>query len=83
VHRSPALLAAAACCGRRCGEDAGLAGQSGVREAAVEDCGGECAHEWPSGGWEGEFTVAGHGGAVAARCAGWRGRNRAWGGAAV
>jgi hypothetical protein len=70
-------------CGHRSGEGAGLAGQSGVREAAVEGCGGECAHEWQSGGWEGEFTVAGHGGAVAARCADRRGRGRAWGGAAT
>jgi hypothetical protein len=69
-------------CGHRSGEGAGLAGQSGVREAAVEGCGGECAHEWQSGGWEGEFTVAGHGDAVAARCAGRRGRGRAWGGTA-
>jgi hypothetical protein len=70
-------------CGQRSGEGAGLAGQSGVREAAAEGCGGECAHEWQSGDWEGEFTMARHGGAVAARCAGRRGHDRAWGGAAA
>jgi hypothetical protein len=66
-------------CGRRSGEDAGLARQFGVREAAVEDCGGECAHElavrWLGGG----VHRGGHG-AVAARCSGRRGRGH---GAAV
>jgi hypothetical protein len=39
--------------GYRSGEDAVLAGQSGVREAMVEGHGGACVHEWQSGGAEG------------------------------
>jgi hypothetical protein len=40
-------------CGHRSGEDAGLAGQSGVREAVVEGHGGACVHGGQSGGAEG------------------------------
>jgi hypothetical protein len=40
-------------CDHRSGEDAGLAGQSWVREAVVEGHGGEGAHRWQSGGAEG------------------------------
>jgi hypothetical protein len=40
-------------CGHLSGEDAGLAGQSGVREAVVEGHGGACVHGWQSGGAEG------------------------------
>jgi hypothetical protein len=40
----PAERAGGCRCGHCSGEDAGLAGQFGVREAAIEGHGGECVH---------------------------------------
>jgi hypothetical protein len=41
-------------CGQHPGEDAGPTEQSAALEAVVEGRGGECMHEWQSGGVEGE-----------------------------